>query len=177
MVSTTRDDEERLGPGGRPPEFGIIGLDVKGRIRSWNVGAERILAYRPSEVIGEHCSVLFSQEDRTAGWPEYELRWAAGVGCAEHTRWHRRKGGAYVRIAGTLTAIRDDRTRLLGYCKVILPTREQHLAIRSLAGYPDPDAMRRSLPTREVARQQPTEAPHGLLRRMLEALGTMPLVP
>jgi PAS domain S-box-containing protein len=169
-VSTIHEDGQRRSIAASASGFGIITLDIRGCIRSWDAGAESILAYRPSEIIGEHCSLLFTAEDRKEGWPAYELRWASGVGCAEHTRWHRRRGGAYVAVASVLTAIRDDRTRLLGYCKVILPAREPRVPLRSMPGYPDLDVIHRRLLMDDAARRRQRVPSRGLLRRFLGAL-------
>ncbi len=36
----------------------IVGLDLKGRITSWNKGAEKIYGYSAKEIIGEHVSLI-----------------------------------------------------------------------------------------------------------------------
>lgn len=43
-------------------EDGIISKDVRGIIRTWNAGAEKIFGYTSNEAIGQHVSMLFPPE-------------------------------------------------------------------------------------------------------------------
>ena len=36
----------------------IVGLDLSGKVTSWNKGAEKIYGYKPGEIIGEHVSLI-----------------------------------------------------------------------------------------------------------------------
>jgi len=44
-------------------DYAIFTLDPKGRIASWNAGAERLEGYSSEEVVGEHFSMFFTEED------------------------------------------------------------------------------------------------------------------
>ncbi len=59
-----------------------------------NVGAERIKGYRQSEIIGEHFSRFYTDEDKAAGAPAQILAIAAREGRAEREGWRVRKGGS-----------------------------------------------------------------------------------
>ena len=50
-------------------DYAIFMLDREGNIITWNVGAQRIKGYRPSEIIGQHFSRFYPEEDnvRQAG--------------------------------------------------------------------------------------------------------------
>ncbi len=48
-------------------------LDARGRVAEWNVGAERLLGYRPEEVLGKSFTRFFPTEDVWRGAPEREL--------------------------------------------------------------------------------------------------------
>src|SRR5581483_3233256 len=37
-------------------DYAIFMLDPEGHVSSWNIGAERIKGYKPSEIIGSHFS-------------------------------------------------------------------------------------------------------------------------
>jgi PAS domain-containing protein len=50
-------------------DYAIYRLDLDGRVSSWNAGAERIKGYQPEEIIGEHFSRFYIDEDRKAGHP------------------------------------------------------------------------------------------------------------
>ena len=52
-------------------------LDAKGRIATWNPGAESAKRYRASEIIGQHFSVFYSKDDVRAGKPQRLLDLAA----------------------------------------------------------------------------------------------------
>jgi len=46
-------------------DYAIFMLDPQGRITTWNSGAERIKGYDADEIIGEHFSRFYTEEDRT----------------------------------------------------------------------------------------------------------------
>ena len=61
-------------------DYAICLLGPQGDIRSWNLGATRIMGYEPSEAVGEHFSIFYSPEDLAARKPEHELEVAAREG-------------------------------------------------------------------------------------------------
>jgi two-component system CheB/CheR fusion protein len=75
-------------------DHAVIGIDLEGRILSWNAGAERIFGCAKEEVGGKHFSILFTPEDRQSGVPERELENARTRGSAEDFRWQMRKDGS-----------------------------------------------------------------------------------
>lgn len=42
----------------------VVSTDLDGVIKSWNKGAERLLGYRVDEVLNQHISILYSENDR-----------------------------------------------------------------------------------------------------------------
>ena len=54
-------------------DYAIFMLDPEGRVTSWNAGAERIKGYLPEEIIGEHFSRFYLDEDRGRGDPDRAL--------------------------------------------------------------------------------------------------------
>ena len=54
-------------------DYAIYMLNAEGRVSSWNAGAQRIKGYRPEEIIGEHFSRFYTDEDRAKGAPERAL--------------------------------------------------------------------------------------------------------
>src|SRR4051812_45737852 len=69
-------------------DYAIFVVDLNNKIRFWNPGAESILRYRQSEILGKSAAVVFTPEDRAAGEVQKELRQAARTGRAEDERWH-----------------------------------------------------------------------------------------
>ena len=61
-------------------DYAIYILDPLGTVASWNPGAERIKGYTPDEIIGEHFSRFYTEEDRDAGLPGKALAIAAETG-------------------------------------------------------------------------------------------------
>src|SRR5437763_1838015 len=51
-------------------------LDPKGFVTSWNAGAERIKGFQTEEIIGQHFSKFYTDEDREAGLPQKILETA-----------------------------------------------------------------------------------------------------
>jgi PAS domain S-box-containing protein len=99
-------------------DYAIFMLDPNGRVATWNVGAERIKGYAPSEIIGQHFSTFYPPEVKESGWPEHELRVAAEKGSFTDTGWRVRKDGTTFWAHVTITALRDDAHRLIGYAKL-----------------------------------------------------------
>src|SRR5580704_12151275 len=71
----------------------LICLDLGGKIRSWNAGAERILGYRESEAIGRNISIIYSAEAQASGTPERELETVLRDGEALFDAWRLRSDG------------------------------------------------------------------------------------
>jgi len=99
-------------------DYAIFLLDPRGRISSWNRGAERLKGYGAEEILGQHFSCFYTQEDRALEKPAYELRVAAAAGRVEDEGWRVRKDGSRFWADVVITALRDETGRLLGFGKV-----------------------------------------------------------
>ena len=93
----------------------IIMLDREGRVVSWNAGAQRIKGYEAKDIIGQHKSRFYVQEDIDSHKPERTLREAAAVGRSEDNGWRVRKDGTKFWANTVVTAIRDSDGALRGY--------------------------------------------------------------
>jgi PAS domain S-box-containing protein len=114
-------------------DYAIYMLDTDGQVTSWNSGAQRIKGYGPDEIIGEHFSRFYTEEDRKAGEPQRGLDIAARDGRFEKEGWRVRKDGTHFRANVVIDAIRDDGGTLLGFAKVTRDVTEQHAAQRAIA--------------------------------------------
>ena len=56
-------------------DYAIYMLDPNGRVSSWNAGAERFKGYSSDEIMGEHFSRFYTEEDREAGIPRNRSRY------------------------------------------------------------------------------------------------------
>src|ERR1700704_2109946 len=99
-------------------DYAIFMLDPNGQVATWNSGAERIKGYTAAEIIGQHFSVFYPEQARESGWPEHELQAAAEKGRFTDTGWRLRKDGTTFWANVTLTALRDDTGKLIGYAKL-----------------------------------------------------------
>jgi PAS domain S-box-containing protein len=113
-------------------DYAIYTLDPDGRVTSWNQGAERIKGYSALEVIGQHFSLFFTEEDKRARKPEQELQVAADQGRFETEGWRVRKGGSQFWANVVLTAIKDGSGNLIGFVKVTRDFTERMRADEAL---------------------------------------------
>jgi len=90
-------------------------LDQEGRVKSWNGGAQRIQGYSAKEIIGQHNSRFFTQEDIDIEKPERAMGEAAATGRSEDNGWRVRKDGSAFWANVVITAIRDSEGVLRGY--------------------------------------------------------------
>ncbi|MDQ3743768.1 MAG: EAL domain-containing protein [Acidobacteriota bacterium] len=108
-------------------DYAIIMLDPSGRVASWNAGAERIKGYSAEEIVGEHYSRFFPEEDVRKGEPERELQLAAAEGRHEAEGWRVRKDGTRFWANVVMTALRDEAGGLRGFAKVTRDVTERKL--------------------------------------------------
>ncbi len=99
-------------------DYAIFMLDPNGQVATWNAGAARIKGYTADEIIGRHFSVFYPEDARESRWPEHELQVAAEKGSFTDIGWRLRKDGTTFWANVTLTALRDDTGRLIGYAKL-----------------------------------------------------------
>jgi PAS domain S-box-containing protein len=93
----------------------VITTDADYLIRGWNPGAERIYGWQADEVIGLHAPDILrtafgSGDTDTQAWP---------VAFNDRGQWHgefvqRRKDGTPIRVASTITHVRDEGGAALG---------------------------------------------------------------
>lgn len=113
-------------------DYAIFMLDPEGRIVTWNQGAERIKGYSASEIIGQHFSKFYPEEDLHAGKPAAELEIAVRDGRVEDEGWRVRKDGSKFWATVVITAIRDDAGDLIGFTKVTKDNTERMLVLKAL---------------------------------------------
>jgi PAS domain S-box-containing protein len=107
-------------------DYAIFMLDPEGNIVSWNAGAERIKGYRGDEIIGQHMSRFYPDEDK--GKPAYELEVAAEEGRFEDEGWRLRKDGSRFWANVIITTMRDEKGRIRGFSKVTRDLTERKLS-------------------------------------------------
>ena len=99
-------------------EYAIFRLDPDGRVISWNRGARQIKGYDREEILGEHFSRFYTEEERAEGVPERNLRNAIETGSTEDEGWRLRKDGTRFWANVTITPVRDADGNHRGFLKV-----------------------------------------------------------
>ena len=132
-------------------DYAIYMLDVQGRVRSWNVGAERLKGYTADEIIGRHFRVFLPEAVRGGEMPDDALVTAAREGQFDAETWLVRKDGSRFYGSVVMDAIRNDAGELIGFAKLVRDITAQHEAQLAL----------------EQAREQVSQA------QKMEALGQL----
>jgi formate hydrogenlyase transcriptional activator len=99
-------------------DYAIYLLDPDGNVLTWNPGGERIKGYSADEIVGQHFSRFFPQEDIERGRPAELLRIASERGRIEEQGWRIRKDGSRFWADVIVTATHDSTGRTTGYAKV-----------------------------------------------------------
>ena len=107
-------------------DYAIFMTDPDGLVTNWNRGAEHILRYTETEILGKHASKFFTAEDRAKDVPQKEMNTAAATGRAEDERWHVRSDGSRFWASGVMTAVRDEAGNLIGFSKVMRDMTERN---------------------------------------------------
>ena len=118
-------------------DYAIFQLNSKGIVTSWNPGAERIKGYGKEEIIGQHFSRFYTEEDRTAGVPARALETAAREGKFEAEGWRVRKDGTRFWASVVIDPIRNDADEVIGFAKVTRDITERMEAQRALRDLQD----------------------------------------
>jgi PAS domain S-box-containing protein len=99
-------------------DYAIYMLDPQGVVSSWNPGARRFKGYESSEIIGQHFSSFYTDEDKADGLPQRALETAAREGKFESEGWRVRKDGTRFWAYVIIDPIRDSSGKLVGFAKV-----------------------------------------------------------
>jgi PAS domain S-box-containing protein len=113
-------------------DYAIYMLSPEGLISSWNAGAQRIKGYLPEEIIGEHFSRFYTEEDRQAGRPQNALEIAAREGRFEKEGWRVRKDGSRFWANVIIDRILSADGSILGFAKITRDMTERRNSERDL---------------------------------------------
>jgi PAS domain S-box-containing protein len=99
-------------------DYAIYMLSPSGHVTSWNLGAERIKGYGAEEIVGQHFSRFYPEEDRGRGAPERSLEIARTDGQYHAEGWRVRKDGSRFWASVVIDAIRNESGELIGFAKI-----------------------------------------------------------
>lgn len=120
-------------------QVSIIATDLDGMIRTFNVGAERMLGYRAEDMIGQatperiHLAAEVQQRSRdlslklgrsVSGFEVFVAEAAGQQGHAEREWTYVRKDGSQLVVNLIVTGVRDADARLIGYLGIAIDITE-----------------------------------------------------
>jgi PAS domain S-box-containing protein len=109
-------------------DYAIYMLDPQGHVSSWNAGANRFKGYVAQEILGEHFSRFYTEEDRATRLPARALQTALDHGKYEAEGWRVRKDGTRFWAHVVIDPIYDEEGVLLGFAKVTRDVTERKQA-------------------------------------------------
>lgn len=109
-------------------DYAVFMLDPDGLVKSWNTGAQRFKGHRANEIIGQHFSVFYTEQERIAGRPALALRTALADGKFEDEGWRVRKDGSQFWAHVVIDPIRDELGKLVGFAKITRDVTERKTA-------------------------------------------------
>lgn len=113
-------------------DYAIYMLDAQGTVTSWNRGATRFMGYQPHEIIGQHFSVLYTEEDKKAGLPQRALEIVEREGIFENEGWRVRNDGTRFWAHVVIDPIRSQTGELVGFAKITRDSTERKEAAEAL---------------------------------------------
>jgi PAS domain S-box-containing protein len=113
-------------------DYALYMLDPDGLVSNWNTGAEAIKGYKADEIVGQHFSRFYTEEDRAAGEPQRALATALAEGKYEKEAWRVRKDGTRFWASVVLDPIHDEDGTLLGFAKITRDITERRRANEEL---------------------------------------------
>ncbi|KIQ60398.1 MULTISPECIES: hybrid sensor histidine kinase/response regulator [Pseudomonas] len=114
-------------------DYAIYMTDPSGIITSWNSGARRFKGYEEAEILGEHFSRFYTDQDRAAGLPQRALETAVREGRFEGEGWRVRKDGTLFWSHVVIDPIIDNQSgELLGFAKITRDLTDRKMAEETL---------------------------------------------
>lgn len=113
-------------------DYAIYMLDPEGIITSWNAGARRFKGYEETEILGQHFSRFYTDEDRHNGLPQRALDTAIHEGRFEGEGWRVRKDGTHFWCHVVIDPIFAPTGELLGFAKITRDLTDRKMAEETL---------------------------------------------
>jgi PAS domain S-box-containing protein len=99
-------------------DYAIYLLDPNGIVTTWNPGAERFKGYKAHEIIGQHFSRFYTEEDLKTFLPMRALETARREGKFEAEGWRVRKDGRRFWAYVVIDPIREPSGDVVGFAKI-----------------------------------------------------------
>ncbi len=109
-------------------DYAIYLLDPLGYVASWNPGAERFKGYTADEIIGQHFSKFYTDEDRAIDLPGRALETATSEGRFEAEGWRVRKDGSRFWTHVVIDPIVGEDGAIIGFAKITRDVSDKRAA-------------------------------------------------
>lgn len=113
-------------------DYAIFMISPAGKISNWNIGAERMKGYTRAEIIGQHFSKFYTEEDRVLGLPELALAAAVKEGRFEQEGLRVRKDGTTFWANAVIDTIHNDNGQIIGFAQITRDITEKRKAAEAL---------------------------------------------
>jgi PAS domain S-box-containing protein len=113
-------------------DYAIFMLDRGGYITNWNVGAQRIHQYAAAEIVGQHFSRFYTEEEQQRGEPARALHLAAYEGKCVVEGLRVRRDKSLFWASAVIEAVRDEVGTLAGFVNITRDMTERREAQASL---------------------------------------------
>ena len=120
-------------------DYAFFSLDSDHRIVAWYAGAERVYGYTSDQIIGQHASYLYLDDEEPSVDNYGESLFASEA-------WHKKKDGSRFWANSLTTALRNQNIELEGFARVVRDFSARHRIDEAL------------LNKRGASRQIPTES-------------------
>lgn len=109
-------------------DYSVFRITANGTVASWNEGGIRIEGYQPEDIVGQHFSVLYTDEDRRGGIPDAAMDNCRLTGRHTWEGWRQRKDGSTFWASVVTSALRDHQAEFDGAVQVVRDMSENRRA-------------------------------------------------
>jgi len=113
-------------------DYAVFTTDKEGVITTWNTGAQRILLYHPTDIIGRSGDILYTPEDIAAHVPMREISTALADGKAVNERFHVKKDRSRFWGSGLVFPLFNQEDEHIGFTKIMQNTSDEDQAEANL---------------------------------------------
>jgi PAS domain S-box-containing protein len=106
-------------------DYAVFTIDLDGKVKTWSIGAEKILGFKPREILGKTYTIFFTPEDIKNAVPGRELKKAIQKKREVTEGWRLRKGKKKFYATGFISPLRDKNGKIIGFTKIMRDRTER----------------------------------------------------
>ncbi len=106
-------------------DYALFSLSLEGRVKTWNLGAQRLQGYQSADILGQHLDVLYPPEGRQQQLARHALEAVLLEGRFEDQGNKVRKNGTQFWAQMTIAAMRDALGQITGFIVVLRDLSDQ----------------------------------------------------